>query len=101
MKAEVYAHFHAFSAAFDQAWDAAHKLQPHLEPRRDELKADLHPPSAGPFRDLGCPERTGRLHLLAPILVPEVVERTPGVSGYLVAKVRNASSVGSQIFSMV
>ena len=38
MKAEAYAHLHAFSAAFDQAWDAVQNLQPHLELRRDELR---------------------------------------------------------------
>jgi hypothetical protein len=36
------------------------------------------------------------LHTLAPALAPEIVERKPGVGGYSVAKVRNASSVGSQ-----
>jgi hypothetical protein len=38
MKAEAYAHLHAFSAAFEQAWDAAEKLQPHLDLTRSELK---------------------------------------------------------------
>jgi len=38
MKAEVYAHLHAFSSAFEEAWDAAQKLQPHLELGRDEMK---------------------------------------------------------------
>jgi hypothetical protein len=38
MKAEAYAHLHAFSSAFDQAWDAAQKLQPHLELTRDQLR---------------------------------------------------------------
>ena len=39
MKAEAYAHLHAFSAAFEQAWDAAQKLQPHLDLTRGELNA--------------------------------------------------------------
>jgi hypothetical protein len=38
MKAETYAHLHAFSAAFEQAWDAAQKLQPHLDLTDSELK---------------------------------------------------------------
>ena len=38
MKAEVYAHLHAFSASFEQAWDAVQKLQPHLDLTRSELK---------------------------------------------------------------
>jgi len=38
MKAEAYAHLHAFSAAFEQAWDALQKLQPHLDLTRSELK---------------------------------------------------------------
>jgi hypothetical protein len=38
VKAEAYAHLHAFSAAFEQAWDATQKLQPHLELTRDQLR---------------------------------------------------------------
>jgi hypothetical protein len=38
MKAEAYAHLHAFSASFEQAWDAVQKLQPHLDLTRSELK---------------------------------------------------------------
>ena len=38
MKAEAYAHLHAFSAAFEQAWEAAQKLQPHFDLTRGELK---------------------------------------------------------------
>jgi hypothetical protein len=38
MKAEAYAHLHAFSAAFEQAWEAAQKLQPHLDLTRSELE---------------------------------------------------------------
>jgi hypothetical protein len=38
MKAEVYAHLHTFSTAFEQAWDAAQKLQPHLDLAGSELK---------------------------------------------------------------
>lgn len=38
MKAEAYAHLHAFSAAFEQAWNAVQKLQPHLDLTRSEMK---------------------------------------------------------------
>lgn len=37
MKAEVFTHLHAISAAFEQAWEAAQKLQPHLHLTRGEL----------------------------------------------------------------
>ncbi len=47
-------------------------------------------PNSGGVRSSPC------AHLLAPIKLPEIVERTPGVGGYSAAKVRNASSVGSQ-----
>ena len=68
-------------------------------PLNGSVRLSCTPPLNPDERSHQTPERRriGQCpHPLAPIKLPEIVERTPGVGGYSAAKVRNASSVGSQ-----